>query len=586
MNVRVEIGAARNWAVVAIMAIAGAMLAALLPFGAAAESGGAWTSYGRTQANLRYSPLADINDKNVGDLKLAYAFSLGALLSNESTPIVIGDTLYVTTSQGPKFVHAIDAKTGIRKWVHAFQMPKAGVVQYACCGQVNRGVAYAKGKILVGRLDGKLTALDSATGKEVWTATVVDYKQGSVITSPPLIVRNTAIIGFGGGEFGARGYLTAFDIDTGKPVWKTWLVPGPGEKGNDTWKGDSWKLGGGVAWHVGSYDPDLNIIYYGTSNPSPWNAAVRGPGTSNYGKFTNLYTSSTVALDGTTGKILWHLQSTPHEAWDFDGVNELVLADLEIGGKTVPAMMKADRNGFFFVANRKTGELVSAEKFVTVNWATKFDIETRRPIEVPEKRPKLGFRAKDVCPNLLGGKNWQPMSYNPDTGLVYIPANNLCMDIEDTEVEYKRGLMYLGKDFPTKRGPGGYLGELMAWDPVKSRKVWSIKARHPFNGGTMTTAGNLVFHGDWEGWFKAVNATTGEVLWKFNVGSGVGAGPMTYKLDGVQYVAVVVGRSSTIPAFLGAVEADLGVVKLHGGPVGQAMAAATPEAGMLFVFSR
>lgn len=549
-----------------------------------ADDAGAWTMYGRGYDNTRYSPLDDINVGNVKGLKVAYTFSLGTLLSNESTPVVIGDTLYVTTSQGPKFVHALDATTGVRKWVHGFEMPE-NMAQFGCCGQVNRGLAYANGKVYVGRLDGKLTALDALTGAEAWTATVVDYKQGSVITSPPLIVKNTAVIGFGGGEYGARGYLSAYDLESGALVWKTWTVPGPGDPGNETWKGDSWKTGGGVPWFVGSYDPDLNIIYFGTSNPSPWNAAVRGTGTSDYGDFTNLYSTSTVAFHGDSGRILWHLQSTPHDAWDYDGVNELVLADLEIGGATVAVMMKADRNGFFYVADRASGKLLSADAFVHVNWATGVDLETTRPIEVPEKRPRLNFKAMDVCPNLLGGKNWQPMSYNPNTGLVYIPANNLCMDIEDTEVEYRRGILYLGKEFPTKAGPGGFGGELMAWDPVKRTKVWSHEERFPFNGGTMTTAGNLVFHGDWEGWFKALDATTGEVLWKFNVGSGMGAGPMTFKLGGKQYVAIVVGRSSTIPNFLGAVEADLGFVKLYGGPVGAAMAAATPEAGILFVFS-
>jgi alcohol dehydrogenase (cytochrome c) len=538
---------------------------------AAASDPNAWTMYGKDYGNTRYSPLSDINTSNVAGLKMAWAHSMGTLFSQESTPIVIGDTLYVTSSTGPRFVYALDAKSGMQKWVHEFDIPK-NVKQYGCCGQVNRGAAFSNGKLFIGRLDGKLTALDAKTGNELWTQTVVDYKQGSVITSPPLIVKNLVVSGFGGGEYGARGYITAFNQETGAVAWKTWTVPGAGEPGSETWKGDSWQHGGGVAWLIGSYDPQLNLIYYGTSNPGPWNASVRGTGTSDYGKFSNLYTASTLALDADSGKIIWHFQTTPHDAWDYDGVNELVLADVEIKGRKVPAMFKADRNGFFYVANRKTGELISAEPFIFLNWATGVDLKTGKPKEVAEKRPRVGFLAKDICPNLVGGKNWQPMAFNPDTGLVYVTANNVCMDMEDTEVSYRRGMFYLGKEFPTHPGPGGFGGELLAWDPVNQKKVWSVKEKFPFNSGTMTTGGNLVFYGDFEGDFKAVDATTGKVLWNKHLGSGITAAPMTYKVDGKQYVAVVAGRSKVLIGFLG----DLG----------KEMGAATPQGGMLYVFSQ
>jgi len=529
-----------------------------------------WTVYGGDTANTRYSPLNKINTSNVNRLRVAWVLQLGSLRSQESTPLVIGETLYVTSSFGPKHVFAVDAKTGVQRWRYTPEVP-AGVEQFACCDVNNRGVAYANGKVFVGRLDGYLVALDAKTGKELWKSQVVDYQQGSVITSPPTLIKNLVITGFGGGEYGARGYLSAFDQETGKEVWRLWTVPGTGEAGNETWKGDSWKLGGGVVWHVGSYDARLNLLYYGTSNPSPWSAVVRGPDRSDYGQFTNLYTATTLAINPDTGKIVWHYQSTPHDAWDYDGVNELVLADITINGQQTPALLKADRNGFFYVLNRQSGQLLSAMAFAPINWATEVDMQTGRPIEVPDKRPRMQFRAKDICPNLLGGKNWQPMAYNPQTGLVYIPSLNLCMDMEGAEPNYKRGMMYLAAEFDLgKGGPGGYLSELIAWDPVKKHKVWGNQDPLPWLGGVLTTAGNLVFHGNVEGWFKALDAKSGKLLWQFQTGSGISAAPMTYEIDGKQYIAVVSGRTHSIPPFLGA--------------IGEKMIAASPEGGALFVF--
>ncbi len=533
------------------------------------EDQGQWPMYGRDYANTHYSPLNQITKANVGQLKLAYTLSLGTLRSNESTPIVIGDTLYVSSSFGPKSVFALDAKTGAMKWRYEPDLP-GDTMQYGCCDVNSRGVSYGDGRIYVGMLNGYLVALDAKTGEELWDAKVIDYKEGAVITSPPLVVKDKVVTGFGGGEYGVRGALVAYDAKTGKEAWRTMLTPGPGEPGNETWKGDSWKNGGGAAWLIGSYDAKTDTILYGTSNPSPWNNAVRGPDTSDYGKFTNLYTASTVAFDADTGKIKWHLQTTPYDAWDYDGVNEAVLTDLTIGGRRQPVMMKADRNGFFYVANRENGQLLSAKTFVPTTWATEIDLETGRPVEIPDKRPKNGFTAKDICPNLLGGKNWQPMSFNPQTGLVYIPANNFCMDMTPTEVTYKKGAMFLGKDFPAKPGPGGHLGELIAWDPVKQEKVWGVKERTPFNGGTLATAGGLVFAGNNAGFFRAFDDRTGQELWTMNLGTGIGAGPMTFTAGGKQYVAIVVGRTASIPAFVG----DLGKIMVQ-----------TPEGGTLYVFT-
>ena len=536
----------------------------------AASESGQWAVAGHDYGNTRFSPLKQINAENASKLSLAYSFSLGSLRSNEASPIVIGNTLYVSTSWGPKYVYALDAATGARKWTFEPEIPD-DVLQYACCDVNSRGIAYADGKLFVGRLDGKLTALDAGTGKALWTTKVVDYKEGAVITSPPLVVGDKVITGFGGGEYGVRGSLQAFDIKTGKQAWQTFTVPAPGEPESETWKGDSAQHGGGAPWLVGSYDPKSDTVYWGTSNPAPWNTAVRSTGNGDFGKLTNLYTASTLAIDPNTGKIKWHIQTTPADAWDYDGVNEAVLADLKINGSTVPALLKADRNGFFFVANRESGKVLSAEKFVYTTWAHKWDIATMRAVEDPDKRPGPGHPGKDICPNLIGGKNWQPMSYNPETGLVYIPTNNVCMDWSVGDVSYKRGVFYLGAEFPSKDGPGGFLGELVAWDPVNQKKVWSIKEDLPFNGGTLTTGGGLVFAGNLHGDFRAIDAKSGNILWKRNLGSGIGAGPVTYMVDGKQYVAVVVGRTAAIPAFLG----DLG----------NKMTAAAPEGGSLFVFT-
>ena len=554
----------------AALLVIGALMLAGVASPVAAQTGATWGVYGGDNANTRYSTLNQINATNVGRLKVAWALQLGSLRSQESTPILVGDLLYVTSSHGPKNVFAADARTGEVKWRYSPEVP-AGIEQYACCDVNNRGVAHANGKIFVGRLDGHLVALDAKTGKELWKSQVIDHTGGSVITSPPIVVKNLVITGFGGGEYGVRGYITAFDQATGREVWKLYTVPGPGEPGNDTWKGDSWKFGGGVAWHIGSYDPALNLLYYGTSNPSPWGAAIRGNDSSNIDPYSNLYTASTLAINPDTGKIVWHYQTTPHDAWDYDGVNELVLVDLDIKGQKTPVALKADRNGFFYVLDRRNGKLLSAEKFVDLNWAKSIDMTTGRPVENADKRPRLGFKAKDICPNLIGGKNWMPMSYSFQTGLVYLPTMNLCMDLEGTQPQYKRGAFYLAVEFDLgKSGPGGHLGEVMAWDPVKQQKVWGNKDELLFMGGMLSTAGGLVFHGDLKGRFKALDAKTGRTLWQFQTGSGVSAAPMTYELGGKQYLAVVSGRTFAIPAFFG--------------PIGEKMVAASAEGGTLFVF--
>jgi PQQ-dependent dehydrogenase (methanol/ethanol family) len=365
--------------------------------------------------------------------------------------------------------------------------------------------------------------------------------------------------------------VQAYKQDTGELVWKTYTIPGTGEPGNDTWKGDSWKTGGGSTWYVGSYDPKLNLVYWGTSNAGPWGGHTRSTDTTEYGQYTNVHTASQIAFDADTGKIAWAYQMTPADVWAYDAVNEAVLADLTVDGQSVPSLMKADRNGFFYVLNRQTGKLISAQPFVNVNWAKGVDKSTGRPIEDPEKRPQLNRWARNVCPNLFGGKNWEPMSYSMQTGLAYIPTFNLCMDIAGKNESYTPGKFYLASEFDLdKADAGGHLSELKAWDPVKQTAVWGIKEDLPFLGGVMSTAGGLVFYGNSHGELKAVDAKTGTVLWKFNVGTGILQSPITYTLDGKQYLAVVAGRIKGPPSFLG--------------KIGQKVIDASAEGGILVVF--
>lgn len=558
----------------ALTGVVGAVLA-VASGAAVADSSGQWLHYGgNDQSNTRYSSLKQINIHNVKRLKVQWMHSLGTLETQESTPLVVGDTMYVTSSTGPRFVFALDAKTGKTKWFYQPDLPN-DYFATVCCGLDNRGVAYANGKVFFGTLDAKLIALDANTGKKLWSAKVANYKDGYAITTVPLVYKSLVVTGMSGGEYGVRGFIAAYDQNTGDQVWKTYTIPGPGEPGNDSWMGDSWKTGGGSTWGVGSYDPKLNTVYWSTSNAGPWGGQTRSTDSSDFGKLSNKWTASQLAFDADTGEIKWGYQFTPNDVWDYDGINEAVLYDLKIGGRTVPALMHADRNGFFYVLNRATGELISADPFVTVNWATHVDMKTGRPVEAPnnEKRPQLGKWARNVCPNLIGGKNWSPMSYDPGTGLVYLPAFNMCMDIANKEEEYTPGRFYLASEFNLDMAgaSGDNLAEFMAWDPVKKTKVWSIKEDLPFVGAAMSTAGNLVFYGNQHGTLKAVNARTGKVLWQFDVGTGIIQSPITYTVGGKQYIAVVAGRSKGPPSFFG--------------KIGQRVTDASPEGGILVVFS-
>ena len=511
-----------------------------------------WTMQNKNYQSTRYSSLDSINTDNIKNLKVAWTFSTGVLRGHEGGPLVVGSTMYVHTPF-PNIVYALDlTKEGAPiKWKY---VPKQDpqVIPVACCDTVDRGLAYADGKIFNNQLDTTTVALDAETGKELWKVKQGDYKEGQTITSAPLVIKDKVISGISGGEYGVRGFVTANDVKTGKQVWRMYSTGPEAEVGFpgsvETWKGDEWKTGGGTTWGWYSYDPDLNLLYYGTGNPGSWNPDQR-PG-------DNKWSMTIFARDPDTGKAKWAYQKTPHDAWDYDGINEMVLVDISIKGQPRKVLVNFDRNGFSYTLDRATGELLMAEPFVNVNWATGVDLKTGKPIENPEKRTSASKNTKDICPSAMGGKNQQPVAYSPRTNLFYVPTNNLCMDYEGVQVKYQAGQPYVGAIVVSHPGPGGNRGEFMAWDPTTGKKVWGIKEGLSNWGGALATGGDVVFYGTMEGWLKGVNAKTGEILWKFKTPSGIIGNPMTYVgPDGKQYIAVLSG----IGGWSGiAVAADLG----------------------------
>jgi PQQ-dependent dehydrogenase (methanol/ethanol family) len=497
-----------------------------------------WTMPNKNQSATRYSPLSEINTENVANLKVAWTFSTGVLRGHEGEPLVVGSTMYVHTPF-PNIVYALDlSREGAPiKWKYVPRQDPA-VIPIACCDTVNRGVTYADGKIFLNQLDTHTVALDAETGKEIWKVKQGDHNVGQTITSAPMVIGDKVISGISGGEFGVRGFVTANDVNTGEQVWRMYST-GPEEEVGfpgsiETWEGDEWTRGGGTTWGWYSYDPELNLFYYGTGNPGSWNPDQR-PG-------DNKYSMTIFARDPDTGRARWAYQKTPHDAWDYDGINENVLVDLEIGGQMRKTLVNFDRNGFSYVLDRETGELLLAEPFVEVNWASSIDLATGRPVEVPEKRTSSKQNTRDICPSAMGGKNQQPVSYSPRTGLFYVPTNNLCMDYEGVQVRYQAGQPYVGAIVVSKPGPGGHRGEFIAWNPASGTKVWGIQEPLSNWGGALSTGGDVVFYGTMEGWLKAIHAQTGEELWKFKTPSGIIGNPMTYVgPDGKQYVAILSG---------------------------------------------
>ena len=524
--------------------------------GDAASTGDVLT-YGMSPQGHRFSPLTTLNAGNVAKLVPAFSSSLGGekQRGQESQPLVYDGMIYVTGSYSR--LYAFDARTGEEKWEYNARLPDDIM---PCCDVVNRGAAIHGDKIIFATLDARLVALNRLTGKVVWNKQIADYKAGYSATAAPLIVNNMVITGNSGGEFGVVGAVDARDVNTGELIWHRPVIEGNmgtlrgkdnGITGklNATWQGDQWKTGGGATWLGGTYDPDTNLLFFGTGNPAPWNSHLR-PG-------DNLYSASTLAIDPATGVIKWHYQTTPHDGWDFDGVNEFIPFDATINGKPMKLGAKADRNGYFFVLDRTNGKFISANKFVMqTTWANGFN-KNGKPNVIPEGRPPAPGEGKGkpvfASPSFLGGKNWMPMAYSQDTGLFYIPSNDWGMDIWNEPIAYKKGAAYLGAGFTIKPIAEDHIGALRAMDPKTGKIVWEYKNKAPLWGGVLTTAGNLVFTGTPEGYLKAFDAKTGKELWKFQTGSGVVGSPVTWEQDGEQYVAVMSGWGGAVPLWGGEV---------------------------------
>jgi PQQ-dependent dehydrogenase (methanol/ethanol family) len=518
----------------------------------AADAPGQWTMPAGDYASTRFSPLDQINAADVGKLQVAFTFSTGVNRGQEAAPLVVGDTMYLVTPF-PNYLIALDlAKPGApQKWKYD-PKPEAAAQGVACCDVVNRGAVYWKGKVIFNTLDGNTIAVDANSGKPVWRTKLADINKGETITMAPLVVKGKVLVGNAGGEMGVRGWLSALDADTGKLAWKAYstgpdkdVLIGPAfkpfyasDRGTDlgvhSWPPEAWKIGGGNPWGWISYDPTLDLIYYGTGNPGPWNAEQR-PG-------DNKWSAGVFARDPDDGSARWFYQFTPHDLFDYDAVNENLLLDLPIGGAKRKVLVRAERNGFVYVIDRATGQVLSATPFGPVNAITNIDLRTGRPTFNPEKQPQTGRTVREVCPAAPGAKDWNPSAFSPRTGLVYIPHINLCMDFQPNEVNYIAGTPYVGADVRMYAGPGGNRGVVTAWNPVARKAAWEVKEDLPVYSGALATAGDLVFYGTMDGWFKAVDARNGKLLWQFKTDSGIIGQPISYRgPDGRQYIAVLSG---------------------------------------------
>ena len=519
---------------------------------------GEWLSHGRTYSEQRFSPLDKINTTNVKNLGVAWEYRTYSVRGLEATPIVSDGVMFITLPWSK--VIALDAKSGKELWQYDPKVPGA-TGRFACCDVVNRGVALWKGAVYVGTLDGRLIKLDSKTGKMLWTVdTVENHAHTYTITGAPRVFDGLVVIGNGGAEYDSRGYVSAFDANTGKKVWRFHVVPGDPSKPQEnaaltaalkTWdttgKYKFWKIGGGGApWNSMAYDPQLDLVYFGTGNGNPWNRELRSPKGGD-----NLYLSSVVALHAKTGQFAWAYQTTPGDTWDFDSTADVVLADLKIGGKMRHVLMHAPKNGFFYVIDRATGKLISAQKFATVTWAKSIDIKTGRPVEEPDARYTKKMAV--VYPAATGAHNWQPMTYSPQTGLVYIPAMDAAgLYVGQKDFQYHHGAWNLGVDFAALsqavldmikagKAPAPSVGFIKAWNPVTQKEAWQVSMGGSWNSGLLSTAGGLVFGGDAYGNFTAYDAKTGTKLWTIDLKTGILAPAMSYMIDGQQYIALLAG---------------------------------------------
>jgi PQQ-dependent dehydrogenase (methanol/ethanol family) len=559
-------------------------------------SDGDWVRPARDFASTRYSALQDITTDTVKALGVKLTFSTGVNAGHEAAPLVVNNTMYVVTPW-PNYLYALDlTKAGAPVKFTYRPKPLSAAKGVACCDLVNRGAAYADGVIFYNTLDNRTVAVDANSGELRWEATLGDINRGETMTMAPLVVKDKVLVGNSGGEFGVRGWITGLDKSSGKIIWRAYstgpdkdVLIGPRfkpfyqmDRGTDlgvsSWPPDAWRTGGGTVWGWISYDPALNLVYYGTANPGPWNHEQR-PG-------DNKWTAGIFARDADTGEAVWFYQWSPHDLYDHDGVNEQILLDLTIGGAARKVLVRPERNGYVYVLDRVTGEVLSADPFVHNTTAKGVDLTTGRLIAVKEKEPKTGIVVREICPSSPGAKDWNPSSYSPRTGLVYIPHNNLCMDYEGMQANYIAGTPFVGANVRYYAGPGGNRGELSAWDPVGRRKTWSIKENFPLWSATLVTAGDLVFYGTMEGWFKAVSAKSGELLWQFKTGSGIIGQPITYRgPDGKQYVAVLSGIGGW-PGAIVVNDLDTRDATAANG-WGSALSdlkAATTKGGMLYIF--
>jgi quinohemoprotein ethanol dehydrogenase len=532
-----------------------------------------WLTHGRTYTEQRFSPLKEISDKNASQLGLAWFYDLDTHRGQESTPLVVDGVMYLTTAWSK--VVALNGATGALLWAYDPKVPPEWGVN-ACCDVVNRGVAFWQGKLFLGTLDGRLIALDAMTGKPVWETLTVDKMARYTITGAPRVVKGKVIIGNAGAEMGVRGYVSAYNAQNGRMMWRFYTVPGDPskpfespilEKAAKTWTGQWWKFGGGgTVWDSIVYDPDFDLLYIGVGNGSPWNWRIRSPHGGD-----NLFLSSIVALKPDTGEYVWHYQETPGEMWDYTANQSIILADIPIEGKTRKVLLHAPKNGFFYVIDRANGALISAKPYTFINWASGVDSKTGRPLETRIAR-YAGPDPAPVIPGPLGAHSWQPMSYSPLTKLAYIPVNDVGFKYKSAEhFEPKKLAPNYGVDVVAAGMPqdprikkailGTVKGKLVAWDPIQQKPSWTIQRPGPWNGGVLSTAGNLVFEGTADGHFEAYRADNGERVWSFAAQTGVMAGPVTYALKGQQYIAVVAGWGGVFPLATGEVSFASGRVR-------------------------